>query len=124
MSAERTFFRYSRADAILAVAGAGHVAFLLWTFLAFSSLPWWATGLSSRDGRFRFFRVGVTPVIRVALKYGKGNVAQVAVGAVVLAIFWAAMALVNGRYFCYFYLPSFFFGWVLSYAEGYLEHHG
>jgi fatty acid desaturase len=34
------------------------------------------------------------------------------------------MLAVNWRYFSFFYLPSFFLGWVLSYAEGYLEHYG
>ncbi len=34
------------------------------------------------------------------------------------------MLAVNWRYFVYFYLPSFYLGWVISYAEGYLEHHG
>src|SRR5262249_8492418 len=40
------FFRHSPADAFLAVAGLGHVAFLLFTFLAFASLPWWALAVS------------------------------------------------------------------------------
>ncbi len=34
------------------------------------------------------------------------------------------MLFVNWRYFVYFYLPSYYLGWVLSYAEGYLEHYG
>jgi fatty acid desaturase len=34
------------------------------------------------------------------------------------------MAWVNWRYFVYFYLPSYYLGWMLSYAEGYLEHYG
>ena len=42
----------------------------------------------------------------------------------VLAAFWVTMALVNWRYFVFFYLPSYYLGWVLSYAEGYLEHYG
>ena len=34
------------------------------------------------------------------------------------------MLAVNWRYFVFFYLPSYYLGWVLSYAEGYLEHYG
>ena len=33
------------------------------------------------------------------------------------------MLLVDWRYFAFFYLPSYYLGWVLSYAEGYLEHY-
>jgi fatty acid desaturase len=69
-----------------------------------------------------FFRVEVTPVIRVVVRHGRREVAQAIVEAMVLAVFWIVMALVNWRYFLLFYLPSYYFGWVLSYAEGYLEH--
>jgi fatty acid desaturase len=31
---------------------------------------------------------------------------------------------VNWRYFVFFYLPSYYLGWVLTYAESYLEHYG
>ncbi len=212
MSVNRAFFRYSRADAVLAIAGIGHVAFLLWTFFAFASLPWWAIATSfvayavlicwnlqcishnfihnpffthrwlnrvfgvletlaigmphqlyhhyhmnhhwgDNDARgpdgstrdwssiyrysrnhhpepfwryclYSFFRVEVSPVLRVAYKHGWANMTQVAVESLALAGFWAMMAWANWQYFCFFYLPSFFFGWVLSYAEGYLEHYG
>jgi fatty acid desaturase len=30
---------------------------------------------------------------------------------------------VNWRYFVFFYLPAYYLGWVLSYAQGYLEHY-
>ena len=46
MSAKPFLFRYSLSDAIVALCGLLNVAFLLWTFLAFPSLPWWALGLS------------------------------------------------------------------------------
>ena len=32
--------------------------------------------------------------------------------------------LAGGGYFVFFYLTSYYFGWVLSYAEGYMEHYG
>ncbi len=34
------------------------------------------------------------------------------------------MCWVDWRYFVYFYFPSYYIGWMLSYAEGYLEHYG
>jgi fatty acid desaturase len=69
-----------------------------------------------------FWRVEVGPVLRVAARHR--HLPQVAVESVVLAAFWAAMALVNWRFFVFFYLPSYYLGWAASYAEGYLEHYG
>jgi fatty acid desaturase len=71
-----------------------------------------------------FFRVEVGPVVRMAFKHGPKEVAQLVVETLVLGAFWVTMAVVNWRYFVYFYLPSYYLGWVLSYAEGYLEHYG
>lgn len=211
MSAKPGFFRYSPFDAIIVFCGLLNVAFLLWTFLAFPTLPWWAVGLSffvlawaycwnlqcishnfihnpfftnvwlnrvfgvletlcigmphqlyhhyhlnhhagdndtkGPDGTTRdwssiyrygkgdepeafwrycllsFFRVEITPVIRVCIRHGQVHVLQTIAETIVLAAFWLTMLAVNWRYFSYFYLPSFFLGWVLSYAEGYLEHY-
>jgi fatty acid desaturase len=69
-----------------------------------------------------FFRVETMAVIRTARRNHHGP--QLAVEGVVLATFWLTMLLVNWRYFVLFYLPSYYLGWVLSYAEGYLEHYG
>lgn len=71
-----------------------------------------------------FFRVEVGPVLRVVVRHGRAEVMQTAVEATVLGTFWAVLALVNWRYFVFFYLPSYYLGWVVSYAEGYLEHFG
>jgi len=71
-----------------------------------------------------FFRVEVGPVLRTAVRHGRVHVLQTLVESVSLGAFWVAMALVNWRYFLLFYLPSYYLGWVLSYAEGYLEHYG
>jgi fatty acid desaturase len=46
MSTKPFLFRYSPYDAIVAFCGLLHVTFLLWTFLAFPRLPWWAVALS------------------------------------------------------------------------------
>jgi fatty acid desaturase len=71
---------------------------------------------------FSFWRVEVGPVLKTAARHR--HVPQVAVESVALAAFWAAMALVNWRFFVFFYLPSYYIGWAASYAEGYLEHYG
>jgi fatty acid desaturase len=69
-----------------------------------------------------FFRVETVAVIRVA--HRNHHTPQLLVESVVLVAFWATMALVNWQFFLFFYLPSYYLGWVLSYAEGYLEHYG
>jgi fatty acid desaturase len=71
---------------------------------------------------FSFWRVEVGPVLKTAARHR--HLPQVAVEIVVLAAFWATMALVNWRFFAFFYLPSYYLGWAASYAEGYLEHYG
>jgi fatty acid desaturase len=212
MSVLRLVFRYHPADATLALAGVGHVAFLFWTYFAFAGLSWpviafafvayavlicwnlqcishnfihnpffasrWPNRLfgvletlaigmphqlyhhyhmnhhqgdndakgpdgTTRDwssiyrhGKgdrpepfwryclFSFFRVEVGPVLAVAVRHGRANAVQVVVESLALGGMWLLFLLGDWRYFTYFYLPSYFFGWVLSYAEGYLEHHG
>jgi fatty acid desaturase len=208
----RPLFRYSNADAIVVLCGAGIVAVIFWTFLCFQTLSWWilvpafifvmwsycwnlqcishnfihnpfftsswlnrafsvletfALGVphvfyhhyhmnhhwgdndaKGPDGTTRdwssiyrygqgeqpeafwryclvsFFRVELGPVIRVVIRHGRKEVAQAVVETIVLGGFWLTMLLVNWRYFVLFYLPSYYLGWVLSYAEGYLEHYG
>jgi fatty acid desaturase len=73
---------------------------------------------------FSFWRVEVGPVLRVVLRHGRAHVTQTVIETLALGAFWALMFAVNWRYFVFFYLPSFYLGWVISYAEGYLEHHG
>jgi fatty acid desaturase len=77
--------------------------------------PFWRYCLVS------FFRVETTAVVRTAARHH--HLAQLVVESVVLVAFWALLAVVNWRYFLIFYLPSYYFGWVLSYAESYLEHY-
>jgi len=207
-----SLFRYHTLDALVAVGGVAHVAFLFATFALFYVLPWWALVLcgltysllvcwnlqsvshnfihnpfftsrllnrlygvleslaigmphqlyhhyhmnhhqgdndrkgpdgSTRDWSsiFRhsaddgpepfwryclvsFFRVEVGPVLAVAVRHGWKNAVQVAVETLAIAVMWAVFAVLCWQYFVFFYLPSYFFGWVLSYAEGYLEHFG
>lgn len=69
-----------------------------------------------------FFRVEIGPVLAVARRHG--HLGQVALETVSLVAFWVVLALADWRYFVFFYLPSYYLGWVFSYAEGYLEHYG
>jgi fatty acid desaturase len=208
----RPFFRYSRADALLALSAVGIVALIFWTFLCFHQLSWWLLvpayvviawsycwnlqccshnfihnpffssvwlnrafgvletlalgvphilyhhyhlnhhwGDSDRKGpdgttkdwssiyRYgegdqpesfwkyiivSFFRVEVTPVLRTVWRHGPTHVGQLVAETAVLAAFWLTMLYVNWQYFVFYYLTSYYLGWVLSYAEGYLEHYG
>jgi fatty acid desaturase len=70
-----------------------------------------------------FFRTELTPAWRVIKKHGPKHVHQLIIESVALAGFCAAILWFNWRYAVFLYLPAFYFGWVLSYAEGYLEHH-
>jgi fatty acid desaturase len=212
MARSRSFFRYTPHDSLPAVCGVGILALILWTFLYFDSLSWWALvpaflavagsycwNMQSISHNFihnpfftnpwlnraysvlltldigvphvlyhhyhmnhhfgdndakgpngttkdwssiyrygkgtdpegflkyilvSFFRVEVGPVLRVVARHGRAEVLQTAVESVVLAAFWAVLLLVNWKYFVCFYLPSYYLGWVISYAEGYLEHYG
>jgi fatty acid desaturase len=71
-----------------------------------------------------FWRVEVGPLFRVVSRHGWKEITQAAVEGVLLAAFWAAMAWTDWRFFVFFYLPSYYVGWMLSYAEGYFEHYG
>jgi fatty acid desaturase len=210
MSTARTFFRYSRWDALPALCGVGIVALIFTTFLGFHTLPWWflaaafvaiawsycwnmqcishnfihnpfftsnvlnclygvletwALGVPhilyhhyhlnhhwgdsdakgpdgttrdwssiyryGKDGKpegfiryclVSFFRVEVGPVLRVLIRHGRTHVLQCALETAALAAFWITMLLVDWKYFAFYYLTSYYLGWVLSYAEGYLEH--
>jgi fatty acid desaturase len=69
-----------------------------------------------------FFRVELGPVVRVAARHHQ--LPQLAFETVALGGFWFTMLIVDWRYLAFYYLPSYYLGWVLSYAEGYLEHYG
>jgi fatty acid desaturase len=71
-----------------------------------------------------FWRVEMTPLFKVVWRHGWKEVSQAAVETVVWLAFWGAMAWTNWRFFVFFYLPSYYVGWMLSYAEGYFEHYG
>jgi fatty acid desaturase len=79
--------------------------------------PFWRYCLLS------FFRVEVGPVIGTVFRHGRGQVVQMIVEGVALVAFWGVMLWFNWQYFVLYYLTAYYAGWVLSYAEGYLEHH-
>jgi fatty acid desaturase len=81
------------------------------------------------EGFFRYvilgyFRVEMGPLLRTVWRHGWDEILQAAVECVVYAIFWVGLAWYDWRYFVFFYLPSYYLGWVMSYAEGYFEHFG
>jgi fatty acid desaturase len=79
--------------------------------------PFWRYVLLS------FWRVELGPVLSVVMKHGWHQMIQLGVEFAVLGAFWITMLAVNWRFFLLFYLPSYYLGWMLSYAEGYLEHY-
>ena len=71
-----------------------------------------------------FWRVEMGPLFAVIRRHGAKEMAQGAVESLALGLFWAALAWVNWQYFVFYYLTSYYLGWMLSYAQGYQEHHG
>lgn len=71
-----------------------------------------------------FFRVEMGPLFRTIWKHGWKEVAQTAVEIVTLGAFWLFMAWYDWRYLAFFYVPAYYLGWCMSYAEGYFEHYG
>jgi fatty acid desaturase len=71
-----------------------------------------------------FFRFELGPCFRMIYRNGRRHLILVAVETLVLAAFWLAMLLVNWRYFVFFYLTSYYLGWVLVYAHTYMLHYG
>jgi len=71
-----------------------------------------------------YFRVEMGPLLRTVWRHGWDEVLQAAVETLVLGVFWATMAWLDWRCFAFFYLPSYYLGWAMSYAEGYFEHYG
>lgn len=93
---------------------------------------WSSTFRYGKDGKpeafwkyclLSFFRVEAMPVVRKAMAHGREHMIQLVVECVVLGAFWLTMLLCDWRYLVLFYLPSYYVGWVISYAEGYLEHY-
>lgn len=63
-------------------------------------------------------------MLRTVGRHGRGHIFQLVIETTALGAFWLAMLIVDWHYFVFYYLTSYYLGWVLSYAEGYLEHYG
>jgi fatty acid desaturase len=71
-----------------------------------------------------YWRVELGPLFQTVRRRGPKEVAQALAETLALAAFWGAMAWWDWRVFVFFYLPSNYLGWMMSYAEGYFEHYG
>ena len=94
---------------------------------------WGSTYRHGKDGKpeafwkfclIGYFRFELTPVFRMIGRFGRRHVLLVTAESLALGIFWGGMALWNWRYFLFFYLPSYYLGWVLVYAHTYMLHYG
>ena len=68
-----------------------------------------------------YFRAELGPPIKKAAQ--QGHIPQLIAETIVLVSAWGLMLWFNWRYALAFYLPSYYMGWVLSYAQGYWEHY-
>jgi fatty acid desaturase len=71
-----------------------------------------------------FFRFELGPCFRMIFRHGRRHVVPLLLESLALGCFWLTLLLVNWRYFVYFYLPSYYAGWVLVYAHTYCLHYG
>lgn len=71
-----------------------------------------------------FFRFELGPCFRMIGRNGRRHVLLLAAESLVLGAFWLGMLLWDWRSFTYFYLPSYYAGWVLVYAHTYCLHYG
>jgi fatty acid desaturase len=71
-----------------------------------------------------FFRFELGPCLRMIRRSGRKHVLLLTAEALALGVLWIAFLVCNWRYFVFFYLPSYYLGWVLVYAHTYFLHHG
>ena len=55
---------------------------------------------------------------------GRRHILLLAAESAVLATFWLAMLLADWRYLLFYYVPSYYLGWVFVYAHTYVLHYG
>jgi fatty acid desaturase len=70
-----------------------------------------------------FFRFELGPCFRMIGHCGRKHIVLVTVESLALGAMWLGMFLVDWRYFVAFYLPSYYLGWVLTYAHTYALHY-
>ncbi|MEM8730221.1 MAG: fatty acid desaturase [Pseudomonadota bacterium] len=66
-------------------------------------------------------RADVISYGRSAIRRGLGK--RLALDVASLLVLMSVLAVIDWRFFLFFYLPLVYFGHVLTYAEGYFEHH-
>ncbi len=71
-----------------------------------------------------FFRFELGPCFRMIIRCGPRHILMLLAECLVLGAFWLTLLLVDWRYLVYFYLPSYYLGWVLTYAHTYVLHYG
>lgn len=67
-------------------------------------------------------RAEIVPLVREGIR--QGRTLQIVLEFLAMGLFWLALALLSWKNFALFYLPLWFFGQVLNYAENWLEHFG
>lgn len=70
------------------------------------------------------FRSEIGRPLSFVRRGGWANIVQVGCETAAIATMWILFALYDYRFFFCFYLPTHYVGWVITYAEGYLEHYG
>jgi fatty acid desaturase len=68
------------------------------------------------------FRAEITPLVVEGVR--QGNKGLIIAEFIALGAFWALLIFLSWKSFVFFYLPLWFLGQVLNYAENYVEHHG
>jgi fatty acid desaturase len=71
-----------------------------------------------------FFRFEIGPALRMIYRNGRRHILLCLVETLALGVFWLAMLWFDWRFSVFFYLPSYYLGWVLTYAHTYVLHHG
>ena len=71
-----------------------------------------------------FLRFELGPCFRMIRRNGRKHVLLLVAESLVLGSFWLAMLILDWRYLVCFYLPSYYLGWVLTYAHTYVLHYG
>jgi fatty acid desaturase len=71
-----------------------------------------------------FFRFELGPCLRMIARVGPKHMLLLLAECLALGIFWLALLWVNWHYLLFFYLPSYYLGWVLIYAHTYTMHYG
>ncbi len=71
-----------------------------------------------------FFRFELGPCFRMIGRHGRRHVLLLLAESLALGGFWLAALVLNWRFLVFFYLPTYYLGWVLTYAHTYVLHYG